>query len=180
VPDLRDATVRRLAFRAAVFALLIGNTAYYVLQGTSSQALDSLAWLTLLALFELEAWNTGRAGQRHMGRVIRVLRIAAAGALVAALVGYVREREWLDAINVGLWIAVVGVFELELRRPDVVAHPPGKYMAPILYTGLGILVIAWLLRGEWFDAYDAALWLTAFATLELDLLDRFGSARNGT
>ena len=32
------------------------------------------------------------------------------------------------------------------------------------------LVAAWLWRGEWFEAYDAALWLIAFATLEMDVL----------
>jgi hypothetical protein len=29
-----------------------------------------------------------------------------------------------------------------------------------------------LLQGSWFDGYDAALWIAAFALLELDLLQR--------
>ena len=33
-----------------------------------------------------------------------------------------------------------------------------------------VCVAAWLWRGEWFEAYDAALWLIAFATLEMDVL----------
>jgi len=39
------------------------------------------------------------------------------------------------------------------------------------------LVAAWLWRGDWFDAYDAALWLVAFATLEMDLLSFIGKGR---
>ena len=35
-------------------------------------------------------------------------------------------------------------------------------------------LISW--RGEWFDAYDALLWLVAFVTLELDVLGRAKAA----
>jgi hypothetical protein len=28
----------------------------------------------------------------------------------------------------------------------------------------------WAGRGEWFDAYDAMLWLVAFATIEINVL----------
>jgi hypothetical protein len=31
-------------------------------------------------------------------------------------------------------------------------------------------VLAWLWQGDWFDAYDAALWLVAFAMIELNVL----------
>jgi hypothetical protein len=39
-----------------------------------------------------------------------------------------------------------------------------------LYLGLGAIVLAWMARGAWFDAYDAALWLLAFATIEMNVL----------
>lgn len=180
MPEPRAATMRRFWFKAVVFALLGCNTGYYLFTGTANEGFDSLAWLTLLALFELESGHTEINGARRVRTAIRFTRLAAAGALVAVLLGYARAREWLDAVNVGLWIMVVGVFELEMRHPDLVRQAPGKYAAPILYTGLGALVIAWLLRGDWFDAYDAALWLTAFATVELDLLDRFDGGRVAT
>jgi hypothetical protein len=32
--------------------------------------------------------------------------------------------------------------------------------------GCHLQLKAWLLRDKWFGAYDAALWLVAFATLE--------------
>jgi len=43
--------------------------------------------------------------------------------------------------------------------------------AAALYAGLGVLALVWLWRGEWFAAYDAALWLVAFATIELNVLE---------
>lgn len=179
MPDLRAVTVKRSWIRAALFALLAWNTGYYLLRGTSSQGLDSAAWLTLLVLFELESGPAAWAVNRSAAAAIRLLRLAAAGALGAALLGYLREQEWLDAINSGLWIAVVGLLEIEVRRPDMAMRTTWKLAAAILYAGLGALALAWLLRGEWFGAYDAALWLAAFATLELDLLDRLGSRRAG-
>ena len=39
--------------KAAIFALLACNTAYWVVSGTVSEALDASAWLALLALFQL-------------------------------------------------------------------------------------------------------------------------------
>jgi hypothetical protein len=30
--------------------------------------------------------------------------------------------------------------------------------------------VIWATRGEWFDAYDAALWLAAFVFIEMELL----------
>jgi hypothetical protein len=45
-----------------------------------------------------------------------------------------------------------------------------------LYSGLGVLVLAWVWRFSWFDAYDAALWLVAFAAIELALVRREGSS----
>jgi hypothetical protein len=164
------------AFKGALFALLVFNTAAYLLFGTASEALDSLAWLILLALFPLETGDAKRFRAGRANAVIRVVRIVAAIVLVAALVGYWQQREWLDVANVALWIGVVGLLEYGVRRPEAVArHRRGFVFASvILFTALVGLVLAWVLCREWFDAYDAALWLAAFAMLEADLLERIG------
>ena len=169
-------------FKAVVFALLALNTAIYLRSGTSSEALDSLAWFTLLVSFELETGRRERLRGRWSRIALHGARMLAAAALAAAAVGYVRSKEWLDAVNVGLWIAVVGLLEFEVRCPDLASRRRRGLVAAttVLYAGLVGLVLAWLLRGEWFDAYDAALWLMAFATLELDLLGRFGNGRSAT
>ena len=160
-------------FKAVVFGLLAANSAAYVLTGTASEALDSAAWLTLLAAFELETGLGGRFAEGHRAAVLRGVRLVAAAAIFAAGIGYVLDREWLDAANVGLWIAVVALLETEVRYPAFVAGQRARFTAAALYSGLAILVLVWLWQGDWFDAYDAALWLAAFMTIELGLLRKF-------
>jgi hypothetical protein len=156
-----------------VFALLALNTGTFLISGTLSEGLDSIAWLTLLALFELE---TGSGHVLRAGPAIAAVhgfRLAALAAVGTAAAGFLYNNEWLDAANSGLWIAVVALLELEVRRPAAVAVHRARFMAAAvtLYSGLGALVLVWLWRGEWFDAYDAALWLTAFATIEMNVLE---------
>ena len=170
-------TAGNLWFKAAVFALLAWNTAQFIHTGTLSDALDATAWFVLLVLFELE---TGY-GERIRGSVataVRAIRLAAAAAVCAAAVGYVREEEWLDAINSGLWIAIVVVLEIQVRYPRTAARRRLWFTTAMatLYAGLGALVFVWLWRREWFDAYDALLWLTALVVIELNILR--GSRRN--
>ncbi len=161
-------------FKAVVFALLACNTAYYLFGGAWTEALDALAWLTLLALFALETGFEGRFRARITKAAIRGLRLAAAAAVGAAAIGYAYQNEWLDAVNSALWIAVVVLLEFEVRNPGAVARRRAWFTATAatLYAGLGALVLVWAWRGVWFDAYDAALWLTAFAMIEMDVLRR--------
>jgi hypothetical protein len=158
--------------RVAILALLAINTAIFVASGSLSEALDSIAWLTLLVLFELETGRTWRLSGARATSAARGFRLVAAVALIVAMMGYAQDGEWLDAVNVALWCAVVGLLELEVRRPLVFARHRSGFAAAaaLLYAGLVVIVGAWLWRGEWFDAYDAALWLVAFALLEMDVL----------
>jgi hypothetical protein len=158
----------------ALFGLLACNTAYYLIAGRTSEALESLAWYTLLILFALEA---ARNHHRRSGKVLLLMRGARALATVAIAVSavlYVREQQWLDAGNLLLWIAVVALLEVEVRYPAHVAsrHRAFALTAALLYAALGILVLVWLARQQWMNAWDAALWLAAFGVLELGLLGR--------
>ena len=159
--------LRHRALRIAVFALLTCNTLYYLYAGTLSKGLDAAAWLLLLALFALEP---GRPP--HALLAMRVLRLLAAFGVGLAGVGYLLEKDTLDAVNTALWIAVVIVLELQVRRPQMLARWRAAFtgIAVVLYGGLASLVFIWGWRGEWFDAYDALLWLIAFATIEMDVL----------
>jgi hypothetical protein len=160
-------------FRIAVFALLAGNTAYYLVAGTLAKGLDAAAWLVLLALYALEAGMASRALSPRVMTAMHVARFAAAIGVCAAGIGYVVEGDTLDAVNAALWIAVVVLLEIEVRRPLEVARHRRWFtsMAVILYSGLAALVVAWGWNGAWLDAYDAALWLIAFATIEMDVLN---------
>lgn len=160
-------------FKAAIFALLVLNTGTYLASGSLSEGLDSIAWLTLLALFLLETGlgEALRAGPALIA--VHAFRLIALAAVGAAAAGYFYEGEWLDAANAGLWIAVVVLLEFGVRRPDTVAAHRVHFTvaAAALYAGLIAIALVWLARGELFDAYDAALWLIAFAIIEMNVLE---------
>ena len=158
-----------LWFKALVFALLAWNTVVYVYSGTLSEGIDSVAWLVLLALFELE---TGTGAPRKRVAVIHGARIVAATAIPVAAIGYFLEREWLDAVNSVLWIAVVVLLETQIRFPAAATRYRLWMSAAAagLYCGLASVALAWLWQAEWFGAYDAALWLLAFVAIEINVL----------
>jgi hypothetical protein len=157
-------------FKALIFALLAWNTAVFVHSGTLSEGVDSVAWLVLLALFELE--TGGRPAPQRRAAVMRGVRLAAATAIPVAAAGYALEGEWLDAINSVIWIAVVALLETQLRFPAAAARyrPWMTAAAAALYCGLASVALAWLWQADWFSAYDAALWLLAFGTIEINVL----------
>jgi hypothetical protein len=159
-------------FKVAIFALLTCNAAIYAFGDTPSNALDAIAWLVLLALFELETEFSGRLHARSATAAIHLTRLAAIVAVGAAGGAYVYEKAWLDVLNSGLWIAVVVMLEYEVRFPRVVARRAVAFLATAaaLYAGLAMLVVVWAWRGQWLDAYDALIWIIAFATIEMDVL----------
>jgi hypothetical protein len=71
-----------------------------------------------------------------------------------------------------LWLAVVVLLEIEVRFPGEITRFRHGFtaVAAALYAGLAILVLMWAWQGEWFDAYDALLWLVAFAAIEMDVV----------
>ncbi len=163
-----------------ILVLLACNTGYFLIAGRLSEALDSLAWYVLLILFTLESASAqGRRGAKTLA-MMRGARVMATLAIAASAVLYVREKEWLDASNLALWIAVVLLLEIEVRRPAVVAahRKAFEFTAALFYSALGLLVLTWLARGEWMDAWDAALWLSAFGLLEVQFLSRLDAKQN--
>jgi hypothetical protein len=171
------------AYRVSLYALLLANTVYFALAGTRNEALDAAAWLVLLALFEIERHRARWLAHATRRAMLRLARLVAGASVIAALLGYAFEEDRLDAINSVLWIAVVILLEAKIRFPQAVSKARIAFstVATLLYGGLALLVVLWAVQGMWFDAYDALLWLTAFATLELDLMkpERMpGSTRN--
>lgn len=160
-------------FKAAIFVLLVLNTGSYLLSGTPSEGLDSVAWLVLLALFQLETGFNGVIRGPAIVAVVHGVRLVALAAVAVAAAGFLYNEEWLDSVNSVLWIAVVVLLELGVRRPAVVSVHRSSYTAAAatLYTGLGAVVLVWMWQGEWFAAYDAALWLAAFLTIEMNVLE---------
>ncbi|HEY0338626.1 MAG TPA: hypothetical protein VGC70_14885 [Burkholderiales bacterium] len=137
-----------------------------------SKAIDASAWLVLLALFQGETHFEGHLRSAGRKRVLRAVRLAAGAGVVVAAAGYIAENNALDALNSALWIAVVVLLEMEVRYRETVqrARLPFSSVAACLYGALALIVLVWAVRGQWFDAYDALLWLVAFATIEVNLV----------
>jgi hypothetical protein len=159
--------------KAVIFALLAANAAAYAFFGRPTEALDSIAWFVLLVLFELETAHPQSLRGSAVPALVHAARFVAAVAVAIAAAGYFHEREWLDAINAALWIAVVAVLEVEVRFLAAVARHRRAFAAVLgmLYAGLAALALAWAWQGAWFDAYDAALWLAAFVAIEINVLE---------
>ena len=159
---------------AVLLGLLACNTVYYILSGRFSEALESVAWYALLILFVLEITRPRLAASAMARKMMRLGRLMATLAIAASAVLYAREREWLDAANLLLWIAVVVLLEIEVQRPAAVAAHPKAYArtAVVLYAALASLVVVWLINGKWMNAWDATVWLAAFGLLELNMLQQ--------
>lgn len=164
------------AFKWLVYALLGANVVLYGMHGTVNEQLDTGAWVVLLLLFE---WETGgwRLGPR-MRLFVHALRLLASVAVVAACAAYAMQREWLDFANALAWLGVVVALELEVRMPPTRRrfHLARRALTLGLYLALTAFLVAWLLiglaerdAGAWLDAWDAALWLLAFAVIELNV-----------
>jgi len=166
--------MRAMSVTIAMFTLLAVNAVIYAVTGRASETVDALAWFLLLALFFVETRCPQWTRLPRNAVALKLLHLIAATAILWAAIFFVREREWLDALNAWLWIGVVAVLELEVRAPVWIRRQRRLVIAfsAALYAALAGVAVAWLLQGEWFDGYDAALWITAFALLELDLLRR--------
>lgn len=166
--------------KPAIFALLAVNAGIYATAGRASEGLDALAWFALLALFGIEArWPQWTRIPRH-AVALDLLRLAAAAGVTWAAAAYLREGEWLDAANAWLWIGVVAVLELEVRVPVLLARwrRSAAAVSFALYGALAGIALTWFAQGEWFDGYDAVLWIAAFALIEMDLFRLAGGIKS--
>lgn len=163
---------RAFLVKPLLFALLGINAIAYAAIGRNTEMLDAAAWFALLVLFELETRYPHWTQLPRNASVLQLLRLVAAAAILWTAITFLREREWLDAVNAWLWIGVVVVLELEVRVPAWVARHRklAGGLSVALYGALAMVAVAWFINGEWFDGYDAVLWIAAFALLEMELL----------
>lgn len=173
--------------RDAVTLLLIGllalNAVIYTAGGRAAEAADAIAWFALLVLYEWECRRHTAVRHDRLEALLFACRLGAAIAIVLSALTFLREQAWLDAINAWLWIGVVIVLEVEVRlaAPEDARRRILLAVSLLLYSGLVAVAMAWLFHGEWFDAYDASLWIAAFALIEMGLLKgNTGSTQTGT
>lgn len=159
-------------FKIVILFLLAVDAAVFAFGDTPGAALDAMAWLTLLLLFEWETALKGRWRSNWLTAAIHAARAAAILGIGIAAIAFFEGSAWLDAMNSALWISVVAMLEVELRFPQWVARWSLTFLALslFLYGMLTALALAWAWQGEWLDAYDALLWIIAFVVIETDVL----------
>ena len=165
-----------------MLGLLGMTTLYYVFAGRRTEAMDSVTWYVLLVLFLAEGMRWAWAKPPRALLAMRAARMVATGVLVLTLALYLRERQWLDALNMALWLSVVALMEVEVRSPAfALAHRSAlSRSAMCLYAALALVVLVWLFQLKWIDAWDATLWLISFGVLELNLLSRGEAQPDGS
>ena len=154
-------------FKLAIVVLLTVNVVIYAVADTLTSAVDALAWLMLLVLYELEANGAAPMAENTLHGIRDVL-IAVIGLV---FVSYVHDSEWLDVVNSALWFVLIALLELEVRWPDkVFKYRQSYWLATVtVFAGLIAMVIAWAWQSAWLDVYDATLWIVAFGSIEVDI-----------
>jgi hypothetical protein len=162
-------------FKLAIVVLITLNAVIYAIVDTLTSAVDALAWLVLLVLYELEA-NVAAPMAENTLHGIRYVLIAVIGL---SFVSYFHDSEWLDVVNSALWFALIALLELEVRWPDkVFKYRQSYWLATVtVFSGLLAMVIAWVWQSAWLDVYDATLWIVAFASIEVDIFQLFQRKR---
>ena len=81
----------------------------------------------------------------------------------------------VDVVNAGVWLLVVLLLEIDVRlqendRFEGLALTISTAAKFILYSILGLAVIAWMVTGDFVDWWDAFLWLVAFVFIEMNVV----------
>ena len=155
-------------FKLAILVLLTINAVIYAMVDTLTSAIDAWIWLMLLVLYELESNGAAPMASNTL-HAIRNVMIVVIGLV---FVSYVHDREWMDVVNSALWFLLIALFELEVRWPDkVFEHQQSYWWATLtVFAGLIAMVIAWAWQSAWLDVYDATLWIVAFGSIEVDII----------
>jgi hypothetical protein len=154
-------------FKLVIVVLIALNAVIYAMVDTLTSAVDALVWLALLVLYELEANGAASMAKTTLHGIRNVL----IAVIALVFVSYVHDSEWLDVINSALWFALIALLELEVHWPDKVFKYRQSYWLATLtvFTGLIAMVVAWISQSAWLDVYDAALWIVAFGSIEVDI-----------
>ena len=155
-------------FKLWILILLTINVFIYAAIDTLTTSADALAWVLLLLSFELEAQNKPICFSPN---TLHNIRNALITAIVLVFLFYIHDNDWLDVINAVIWFALIALLELEIRWSATVAkYRYVLHSASIaLFISLLGMVVCWLWHSAWLDAYDAALWIAAFALIEVDI-----------
>ena len=154
--------------RITIATLLTLKAVLYAAIDSLIGAIDAFAWLILLLSFELE---TAGLPETLSETTLHKIRNGLIIIIAIVSIGYLFLGDILNLVNSILWFALIALLEIEVRAPSIVAGYKKLYwLASIfVFTGLVAMVVAWTLLGNLLDAYNSALWIVAFALIEVDL-----------
>ncbi|MGD0961822.1 MAG: hypothetical protein ABSB19_18585 [Methylomonas sp.] len=172
IPNLNYPKIKLL-----ILSLLSIDIFIYALADSLLSALDALAWVGLLILYDLEAEAIPVTITKT---TLHGCRIALIALVVAVFFSYWYSKAWLDVGNALLWFALIAMLEFEMRFPGKVAEFKKhlRFSMLVVFAGLIVMALVLLLKSYWLDAYDAILWILAFALLEVDII-KFLQIRQG-
>ena len=154
-------------FKLAILVLLTLNAVIYAIVDTLISTVDTLAWLMLLGVYELEANGAAPMAKNTLHGIRNVL-IAVIGLV---FISYAYDSEWLNVVNSALWFALIALLELEVRWPDKVSQYWQSYRLATMTVFAGLIAVAinWVWQSSWLAVYDTTLWIVAFASIEMDI-----------
>ena len=155
-------------FKLAIVVLLTLNAIIYAWIDSLISAVDELAWLVWLVLYELEANGASPMAKNTLHGIRSVLL----AVIALVFVSYVHDSKWLDVVNSALWFALIALLELEARWTDkVFEYRQSYWLATVtVFSGLIAMPMALAWQSAWLDVYDAILWIVAFASIEMDIV----------
>ena len=156
--------------RILIIGLLLLNALIFMLRGEYNDGFDSLAWISLMGLYEIESQQ--RIDGLSLRDRLRPLRSLAILVVVFAETSYLFEGAWLDVVYSVQWLFVIALVELETRQPHLVRVHLRRFKlaAFTLALSMALVVGVWFSQGLLFNGYDALIWMLAFILIDLDLV----------
>lgn len=165
-------------FKWSVFGLLGINMALFFINQTAVEGIESLAWLVLLILFE---WETSQLDKPyisalerysiHTGRILAYILILYS-TYAYTTPEYISENGSTDMYNAITWLLIVFLLEYDVYFPGVYKKWEWHLRNTLkiaLYGALFAIAVWWWIDGEFFDFYDAVLWIVCFFFIELNV-----------
>lgn len=157
--------------KIVIVTLLTANVVIYALTDTLASTIDAAAWLLLLLLYELETVNRDQLAITTA--MLDKIRLGLIMVIAAVFLAYMFQQEWLDVSNALLWYVLIAILEVEVRYPALFNRHARAFIgsAALIFLALIIMVVLWLIAGQWLDAYDATIWIVAFVLIEVDIVE---------
>jgi hypothetical protein len=158
--------------KLSIVALLSINAVLFLFLDTWLAALDAFAWLLLLISYEIEAYSIDLPIN---SAYLTLFRRAIIALLPIPVLGYILLGQGMETVNSMIWFVLIGVIEFKVGWPDyAIVYQNSLWGAQILlFLGLIAMAVLWAWMGDWLSAYDASLWIIAFAIIEADIAHFF-------